>query len=83
MPSNGSTEASMLAHLSWAKTRDRAARTAPARRGLEARFEREVDPELTMSPDDRAKAVESYRKAYFRRLALASAEARRAKQDAA
>ncbi len=29
----------------WARTPDRAAATEPARRGLRARFEREVDPD--------------------------------------
>lgn len=78
MPSQASTAASMLAHLSWARTRDRSARTAPARRGLEEKFIREVDPDLLMTPEDRAKAVENARKAYYRKLALASAAARRA-----
>lgn len=64
---------------SWAKTPDRAARTRAARQGLEAKFEREVDPDGVMSPADRAKAVANLRTAYYRRLALKSAEARRLK----
>ncbi|RZU16418.1 hypothetical protein EV645_3983 [Kribbella rubisoli] len=62
---------------SWATTVDRTARTRPARQGLEAKFEREVDPEGLMDPQTRARAVEAKRKAYYLRLALKSAEARR------
>lgn len=69
----------IAAHESWARTTDRSARTRAARQGLEAKFEREVDPDGVMSPADRAKAIESARKAHYRRLALKSAEARRAK----
>jgi hypothetical protein len=57
------------AHLSWANTPDRAARTAPARRGLDARF-------LAEAGGDPARAA-SLRKAYYARLALKSAQARR------
>ena len=42
-----------------------------------ARFEREVDPDGTLSPDERARRAESKRRAYFQRLALKSARARR------
>lgn len=64
----------LAAHESWAQTKDRAARTAPARAGLEARFLREAD-------GDPARA-ESIRKAYFARLALASLLARQARKAA-
>jgi hypothetical protein len=62
---------------SWAQTPDRAARTAPARAGLLARFEREVDPDGVLLPAERAKRAESARRAFYARLALASAAARR------
>ncbi|MFI5729159.1 hypothetical protein ACIA49_03495 [Kribbella sp. NPDC051587] len=67
----------IAAHESWAKTTDRAARTRAARQGLEAKFEREADPDGVMSPADRAKAVANARSAYYLRLARSSAEARR------
>jgi hypothetical protein len=54
------------AYKSWARTTDRAARTAPARKAFNARFEDAADPEAA-------------RKAYFHRLALASVRARRKK----
>lgn len=62
---------------SWAKTPDRSARTRKAREAMDRRFEQEVDPDGVMSPADRAKAVENARKAYYLRLAQASAAARR------
>lgn len=70
---------SIAAHESWANTPDRAARTAPARAALMAKFEREVDPAGTLPPDERARRAEHKRKAYFQRLALKSAKARRAR----
>jgi hypothetical protein len=57
------------AHLSWAKTADRTERTAKARNAFEDKFlaQAEGDP----------KRAEAYRKAYFTRLAMKSAQARR------
>ena len=57
------------AHESWAATPDRTARTAPARRALEAKF-------LEQAGGDPVRA-EHLRKAHFARLALKSAQARR------
>lgn len=69
--------ARIAAHESWARTADRSARTAPARAALMARFEAEVDPDGTLPPDERARRAEHKRRAYFQRLALASARSRR------
>lgn len=68
------------AHVSWANTEDRAARTAPARKAFEDRFTvqiREQFPDL----DDAEVVVraEHAKKAYYLRLALKSAAARKAK----
>lgn len=65
------------AHVSWAQTTDRSARTAAARKALLDRFEREVDPDGTLDPAERARRAEHARKAYFIALALRSAIARR------
>lgn len=65
------------AYESWAKTEDRTARTWPARKAMLDRFEREVDPDGVLSPQERAKRAEWARKAYMHRLALKSAAARR------
>lgn len=69
--------ASIASHESWARTPDRAARTAPARAAMAARFEREVDPDNVLPPAVRAKMAENARSAYYKRLALKSARARK------
>jgi hypothetical protein len=69
--------ASIASHESWAKTPDRAARTAPARAAMMAKFDREVDPHNVLTPQERAKRAENAKRAYYQRLALKSARARR------
>ncbi len=73
MPGPTPTELSAIgrigAHLSWANTTDRAARTAPARAALESKF-------LEAAEGDPCRAAH-LRKAHFQRLALKSAQARR------
>lgn len=64
------------AYTSWAKTEDRSARTWPARKAMLDRFEREVDPDGTLTPQERAKRAEWARKAHMQRMALKSAAAR-------
>lgn len=66
--------ASMAADMSWANTEDRTARTAPARRALDAKF-------LEQAGGD-PKRAESLRSAYFKRLALRSAQSRRRAREA-
>lgn len=56
---------------------DRTEALAPARRGLESKWARQADPDGLMSPADRATAVEALKRAHYRRMALASARARR------
>ncbi len=65
------------AHVSWANTEDRSARTAPGRAAFLDRFEKQIDPDGTLPPDERARRAEHARKAYFTALALKSAKARR------
>lgn len=55
----------------WAHEPDRAKATAPARRGLEAKFEREVDPEGVLPPEELAARVKSAKTAHYSRMALA------------
>ena len=57
------------AHASWANTKDRTARTAPARAALEQKF-------LDEAGGDPVRAAH-LRKAHYARLALKSAQARR------
>lgn len=76
-PSTRALIARLAAYESWARTTDPAARTAAARKAQLDRFEREVDPDGTLPPAERARRAEARRKAYFTRLALKSAQARR------
>ncbi len=66
-----SLAAQIAAHESWAHTTDRPARTAPARAALDARFLREADGDPIRA--------DHLRRAYFLRLSLKSAKARRAR----
>lgn len=76
-PTERTLRARVASHESWANTDDRTARTEPGRQAFFARFERQVDPDGTLPPDERAKRAESARKAHFSRLAFESAKARR------
>lgn len=69
--------ARIAAHQSWANTSDRSARTAPARRAALDRFERQVDPDGSLPPDERARRAEHAKRAHFLALARKSALARR------
>lgn len=68
-PNERTLVARVAAHESWAATTDRTARTAPARNAFDERF-------LTQADGDPLRA-EHLRRAYFARLALKSAQARR------
>lgn len=50
--------------------------TAKARATFLERFEREVDPDGTLPPAERARRAEAARRAHMTRLALASSRAR-------
>jgi hypothetical protein len=72
----------IAAHDSWARTADRADRTAPARAAMLEKFARLVDPDQTMTPEARALAAESARKAHILRMTRASLASRRAAREA-
>jgi len=73
--SERSLQGQMAAHKSWANTENRSARTAPARRALEAKFLAEADGD--------PKRAESMRKEHYARLALKSVQARKARNGGA
>ncbi len=77
VPSDRHLIARLAAHVSWANTANRTARTAPARDAFLAKFEDQVDPRRELSPQERARRAAHARKAYFAGLALKSAQARR------
>ncbi len=84
-PSSGKSkrvlQARMAAHALHARVEDPGAHTAPARKVFLSRFEREVDPEGVLEPQERARRAEHARKAYFLRLAAASSKARAKKRQ--
>jgi hypothetical protein len=69
--------ARLAAATRWAHEPDRVQALEPARRGLLDKFEREVDPDRSLTPEERAKRAESARKAHYARMALKSAQARK------
>jgi hypothetical protein len=87
MPSRAPSErflaASIAANSRWAHEPDRSAATSAGRRAFLSRFEREVDPDGRLTPEERFRRAEHAKKAYFARLALKSAQARRRRGGAA
>ncbi|MFF9123217.1 hypothetical protein ACF09J_07945 [Streptomyces sp. NPDC014889] len=75
----------LAAHMSWANTTDRSARTAAARRASHhTRFldmAREKNPDATEA--ELLKLAASLKKAHYQQLALKSAQARRIKRELA
>lgn len=67
----------IAAEISWARTQDRAARTRPAREAFLKRFEREVDPDGALQPEERRQRAEHAKRAYMLQLAKRSAAARK------
>lgn len=72
-PSERSLHGKLAAHMSWAATEDRSARTANGRQAFKDRF-------LAEAGGDPVRA-EHLRKAFYTRLALKSATARRRRRE--
>lgn len=75
-PNERTLRARLAAHALHAAV-DSKQHTEPARRAFMARFEDVADPDRTLPPAERARRAEHAKKAYFTRLALKSAQARR------
>jgi hypothetical protein len=80
-PAERVLRARIAVHTSWANTKDRSARTAPGRRAAMQRFERQVDPDGTLPPAERARRADQAMRAHMARLALKSATARRRRKS--
>lgn len=80
-PAERSTRARIGAHAKHA-LHDGRDSTAAARAAFDLRFEREVDPDGVLPLDERRRRAESAKRAYFARLALKSAIARRRRREA-
>lgn len=74
-PEQRSQRARIAAHARWARE-DPIPTAIRGQAGLNARFEREVDPDGVLPPAERARRAEHAKKAHFARLALLSAKAR-------
>lgn len=75
-PSHRALIARIAACTRWAHETDRTAATAAARRASADRFERQVDPDGALPPDERARRADSARLAHMSRMALRSAQVR-------
>jgi len=74
--SHHSLAGSIGAYTKWANCADTTAATAPGRQAFLSRFEKQVDPDGTLSSAERGRRATAARKAYFKRLALKSAQSR-------
>lgn len=81
-PEDRAWRARLGAHALFAK-HDAREVTAPARRAFLDRFEKEVDPDEVLPPDERARRAAHARSAYFSRLGKKSARSRRTKAEGA
>ncbi len=80
MPASNPEDRSQIARIggySLHAKRDSKEVTAPARAAFLSSFEKQVDPEGLLSEKERQRRAKAARKAYFAKLALRSAQARR------
>ena len=70
------SSAARIGGLSLHLTHDSDAIAARARAGLERKFEREADPDGSLSPDERERRVRLVKKRHYARLSLAAAKKR-------
>lgn len=84
IPTRKAVQQQMAAHIKWSRVDDPTAHTAPARANSPAGLayhERLIDPDGQLDPIARRRRAEHARKAYFLRLAMRSAQARRARRS--
>lgn len=80
MASRSQQDRALIARIAaaerWARVPDRVAATEPARRGLRAKFEREVDPDGVLSDVERSRRADRLMRAHMLRLSRSAAAAR-------
>ncbi|WP_395728950.1 hypothetical protein [Nakamurella sp.] len=81
-PEERTLRARAAAHDSWANTNDRTARTAAGREAADRRFLDQVDPNRVLPKAERERRALHARKAFYAKLALKSARARRLRAEA-
>ena len=79
-PAERSLRARLAAYAMHAR-HDSRETSAPGRAAFLARFESQVDPDGRLDPVERRRRAEYARREYFARLAVASVQARRARQS--
>jgi hypothetical protein len=79
-PEQRALRARLAAYERWSRTSDTTAATAAMRQAFRDRFERQVDPDGTLPVEERARRAEQARRAHFLRMALKSAQVRRARK---
>ncbi len=82
MPTDRTLAARIAANTRWSRE-DPTEQGRRMRAGLEQRFFREVDPNNELPEAERHRRAQSARKAYYQRLALASAKARASRKASA
>lgn len=80
-PTYRSMRARLAAHERWARASeaDRAEQVRKMHRGMQDRWEREVDPDGTLPVAERIKRAESAKRAHMTRMAVAARAARKRK----
>lgn len=81
-PAERTLRAKLAAHTRWSREDDRMAATAAMRAGSIARFEKQVDPDGTLAPAERAIRAEHARRAHMSRLSMLAAKKRREQASA-
>jgi hypothetical protein len=81
MPSDRSLAGKIGANSRWSRE-DPTEQGRILRAGLEAKFIREVDPDNELPEPERIRRAAKARQAFYQRLALASAKARKARKAA-
>jgi hypothetical protein len=80
-PSERSAWAAVAADWRWGNEADRHAATQPMRDGRTRKYEKQVDPGRVLSEEERQRRVASLLRSDMRRLAIRSAQARRARAE--
>ena len=81
MPARSRDERVLIARIAaarrWGKTTDNVNATQPARQGLQAKFEREADPDGKLSPAERSMRAKHLMRAHMLSMSLKAKQARR------
>ncbi|MDI3312966.1 MAG: hypothetical protein QJR12_01375 [Mycobacterium sp.] len=81
-PAERSLRARIAANVRWANEPDRLAATAPGRRAMLDAFERQVDPDGILCPEERAKRAKNARLAALQRAQLKASRRARQRREA-